>query len=362
MTASTKRGLDDLFADAKGAEAAKETDLEEVFKAPERKRRRIAVRNLVVMMSQDGKIVRNDQEEEDRLKTTVFVDNIPNDAKTVEIKTLFKKCGAHSEKIAVRLRSRAFDHESDRGLFKSHKLNALKGKLSTEGSCSAYVYLPSQSSYESALKLDGTLYLDHTLRIEPAHGGADPFEPKVSLFFGNLLLELTDDELRKFIVDEKNLSGLNKVRLIRDPVSRKGKGFGFAAFATEAEAKTAFRTLNGSYLRGRELRVKHVMFRSKEKDDKMRKVRTESAPVKYKEMVRTKKAEKGAADRHKAYKDRGAINSEKLFEGKRARKSLTKELTNLTRQWKSVHSTAAAAKAKKKIDKEKRNTRKEKNR
>eukprot|EP01059_Diplonema_ambulator_P035293 TRINITY_DN8248_c0_g1_i1.p1 TRINITY_DN8248_c0_g1~~TRINITY_DN8248_c0_g1_i1.p1 ORF type:complete len:382 (+),score=87.53 TRINITY_DN8248_c0_g1_i1:58-1146(+) len=350
--------LNEIF-DVKGAEPAKEADLGELFKPLAKRRKELPVRKLVVYIS-GGKVLRNEEEEVARLRTTVFVDNLPNDVKQGELKALFKKCIEHGEKISVRLRSHVFDHDVDRGLFKSHKLNVLKGKLAEGGSCSAYVYFPTEKSYTKALEMDGTVFLEHHIRVEPSTGGADPFPPGTSLFLGNLLLELQDDELRQHFV-EKGCPP-QKVRIIRDPQTRKGKGFGFVSFPDEATTKSALKTVNGTYLRGRDIRAKRVHYRSKDKDEELRKLRSESAPIRYKAMVREKKMEKGAADRNKAYKDRGAINSERLFEGKRARKTLTNEITKLTKQWKSSHRAvaSAASKAKKKVEKQRRDARKSK--
>ena len=278
-----KARLLDIF-DAKpeqaaATEAPKSADPKEVFKHEERKRKYRAVRKLVVYVTSTGKVARTDDEEARRLKTTLFVDNLPNDVTKRELEVFFRQCktaasdekstGEKKGKMTVRIRSQHFDHtKEEKGLFKTAKLNVIKGRLAKEGTCSAYVFFPTTEEYERALELDGELFMEHHVRIEPAQGGPTPFNSDTSLFLGNLLLELTDEELRAFI-QSKDLE-VKKVRLIRDTQTRKGKGFGYVSFKDAETKERAFKVLYNQYIQGREIRVKRCQFRSAARDESLR--------------------------------------------------------------------------------------------
>ena len=279
---ASSSALSALFSATAGGEAATPQDPKDVFKHVPKKRKKNPAydRALVVYMSGAGKVIRPESEETEREKTTVFVDNLPNDTEKRELEQIFKKCcdPSESSKLTVRVRLQHFNHKKDdKGLFKTQKLNLIKGKLKDEGTCAAFVYLPSQTSYQKALGLNGSAFMEHHIRVEPCKGGPTPFESDTSLFLGNLLLELEEEELRNF-VESKGVA-VQKVRLIKDKVTRKGKGFGFVSFATQADANEAWKLINGQYLQGREVRAKRCQHRSQEKDDKLRKHRSEADPV-----------------------------------------------------------------------------------
>ncbi|KAJ9454399.1 Nucleolar protein 12 [Diplonema papillatum] len=363
MNDGTKRKLEDLFADAEPVAAPEVKDVNEALAMPEKKRRRRAVRSAVVYVL-NGKVVRNEEEQKKREETTVFVDNLPNDVDRKEIETFFKRCCATSkekEAIAVRVRSQAFEHETGRGLFKEPKLNVLKGKLLKNHSCSAYIYFPTGPAYQKALEMDGALFVDRRLRVEGSSGGACPFEPDTSVFIGNLLLELQDDELHQFFI-EKGISDVQKVRLIRDPRTRKGKGFGFVSFASGESVEKAMK-LRGQYLRGRDLRIKKVYHRSAEKDRQLRDARAAQPVALYKDTQAQRKVERGAPKKQMSVRAAVGTTGSNPWEGQHAdKKQLSRDLEDLTKQWKAdpKQQISVSQKAKRKVEKERRDVRKEK--
>lgn len=78
-------------------------------------------------------------------------------------------------------------------------------------------------------------------------------EEEKKLYIGNLEFTLTADELKKFI-EEKGITP-KEVKVITDKFSGRSRGFGFAEFDTEEQAKQCIDALNGQELSGRKLTV-----------------------------------------------------------------------------------------------------------
>ncbi|MEI8348538.1 MAG: RNA-binding protein [Candidatus Omnitrophota bacterium] len=78
-------------------------------------------------------------------------------------------------------------------------------------------------------------------------------EEEKKLYIGNLEFGVQDADLKKFI-EEKGLT-VKEVKIISDKFSGRSKGFGFAEFETEEQAKQAIDVLNGQDMNGRALRV-----------------------------------------------------------------------------------------------------------
>jgi len=72
------------------------------------------------------------------------------------------------------------------------------------------------------------------------------------LYVGNLLYELTDDQLKDLFAQAGTVTSATIIRY-RD--SGRSKGFGFIELSTEEEAKKAIDTLNGQDFQGRKLVV-----------------------------------------------------------------------------------------------------------
>ncbi len=72
------------------------------------------------------------------------------------------------------------------------------------------------------------------------------------LYVGNLLYEVTDEELKDLFVQAGTVVTATVIRY-RD--SGRSKGFGFVEMGTEEEAQKAVDTLNGQDLKGRKLVV-----------------------------------------------------------------------------------------------------------
>jgi cold-inducible RNA-binding protein len=73
------------------------------------------------------------------------------------------------------------------------------------------------------------------------------------LFVGNLPLEATEKDVRRFIEAEDRT--VQSVTLVMDKENNKPRGFAFVEMASEEEAKAAIAALDGKELNGRKLVV-----------------------------------------------------------------------------------------------------------
>lgn len=78
-------------------------------------------------------------------------------------------------------------------------------------------------------------------------------EEERKIYIGNLDYDLTEEEVRTFL-EEKGVEALD-LKIIKDKMSGKSKGFGFAEFEKKEDAFQAIDSLNGQELKGRKLRV-----------------------------------------------------------------------------------------------------------
>ena len=73
-----------------------------------------------------------------------------------------------------------------------------------------------------------------------------------SIYVGNLPYQLTDDELRQAFTD---FGEVESVKIVSDRFSGQSKGFGFVEMPSQAEAEEAIKALDGSALKGRNIKV-----------------------------------------------------------------------------------------------------------
>jgi len=74
----------------------------------------------------------------------------------------------------------------------------------------------------------------------------------MNIYAGNLNYNLSEEELEKVFVEYGEVTS---VKIIRDKYTDQSKGFGFIEMADDAAAQKAIDELNGSEVKGRELRV-----------------------------------------------------------------------------------------------------------
>ncbi len=74
----------------------------------------------------------------------------------------------------------------------------------------------------------------------------------MNIYVGNLNYNLSEDELEKAF---STYGEVASVKIIRDKYTDQSKGFGFIEMTNDADAQKAIDELNGTEVKGRELRV-----------------------------------------------------------------------------------------------------------
>ncbi|PVU99098.1 hypothetical protein BB560_005554 [Smittium megazygosporum] len=177
------------------------------------------------------------EKQKSEAKFTLFVGNVP--VKIIQEKKLqksfiqlFKKFGkAFSEPIPKRS---AF---------------ALKKFHEEKDTCNAYVVMDSVESANKALELNGAEFEGKHIRTDLASN--DKTDSSRSVFVGNLLFTEKEEQL---ISHFSSCGPIENVRIIRDPKSGLGKGFGYVQFKDKSSIPLALK-LNESKISNRAIRV-----------------------------------------------------------------------------------------------------------
>ena len=74
----------------------------------------------------------------------------------------------------------------------------------------------------------------------------------MNIYVGNLDYSVTDDDLREAFGEFGEIQSAN---VIKDKMSGRSKGFGFVEMPSNSEADQAIKALNGSDLKGRNIKV-----------------------------------------------------------------------------------------------------------
>ncbi|XP_076345776.1 uncharacterized protein LOC143244633 isoform X2 [Tachypleus tridentatus] len=191
------------------------------------------------------------EDDSEKHMRTVFVGNLPNTTDSKAIKTLFK----HFGKIqSVRIRS-AIPVKPKL----PKRVAVIKQTFHPErNNINAYIVFSSIQSAEEAVSLNGTLFKGHHLRVDRVINGHQ-YNKNRSVFIGNLPFNAEEEELYRFFSECGDVAG---VRIVRDPLSGLGKGFGFILFKTMDSVMLALE-LNGKDFKDRKMRVVRVMKREK---------------------------------------------------------------------------------------------------
>jgi len=74
----------------------------------------------------------------------------------------------------------------------------------------------------------------------------------MNIYVGNLAREVTEDELREAF---EAFGEVSSAKIITDRISGESRGFGFVEMPVDDKAKEAMSGLNGTDLKGREIKV-----------------------------------------------------------------------------------------------------------
>ncbi|XP_052022649.1 RNA-binding protein 34 [Apodemus sylvaticus] len=198
-------------------------------------------------LNEDGgqrtKIPLNPEEERLKNERTVFVGNLPVTCNKKKLKSFFKEYG---QVESVRFRS-VMPAEGTL----SKKLAAIKRKVHPDQkSINAYVVFKDQSAAAKALKRNGAQIAEgFRIRVDLASETAS--RDKRSVFVGNLPYKIEESALEEHFLD---CGSIVAVRIVRNPLTGVGKGFGYVLFENTDAVHLALK-LNNSELMGRKLRV-----------------------------------------------------------------------------------------------------------
>lgn len=74
----------------------------------------------------------------------------------------------------------------------------------------------------------------------------------VQIYAGNLAYKITEDSLKEIFAQ---FGEVTSVKIIKDKMSGRSKGFGFVEMTSESSADAAIQKLNGSDVMGRNIKV-----------------------------------------------------------------------------------------------------------
>ncbi len=74
----------------------------------------------------------------------------------------------------------------------------------------------------------------------------------MNIYVGNLPYNITEDELKDVFAE---YGAVDRVTLITDKYTGESKGFGFIEMPTQSEAEEAVKSLDGSSVKGRNIKV-----------------------------------------------------------------------------------------------------------
>lgn len=159
---------------------------------------------------------------------TIFVGNVPI---TESIKTVTKFFKSYGEIESVRLRSvpisgAKVDEAGNQNLVRKVCVNS-KQFGEQKGSFNAYVRFGDATSATEALQANNSLFGSRHVRVDRVHPTL--FDPRRSIFLGNLPHYADEEELREYFA--KSLANghddIEGLRIIRDPNTLVGKGIGY---------------------------------------------------------------------------------------------------------------------------------------
>uniref|UniRef100_A0A8D1TXT5 RNA binding motif protein 34 n=1 Tax=Sus scrofa TaxID=9823 RepID=A0A8D1TXT5_PIG len=243
-TVKVKKKLSD--ADKKLANrenALASADLEEEIRQKQGQKRKNSQSGVTIALDDVDQTVVNPRrkiqtnKEEERLKNerTVFVGNLPV--------TCNKKIPAEGTL--------------------SKKLAAIKRKIHPDQkNINAYVVFKDESAAAKALERNGAQIADG-FRIRVDLASETSSRDKRSVFVGNLPYKVEESAVEKHFLD---CGSVVAVRIVRDPVTGVGRGFGYVLFENTDAVHLALK-LNNSELMGRKLRVMRSIHKEKLKQN-----------------------------------------------------------------------------------------------
>nr|KAF6395568.1 RNA binding motif protein 34 [Rousettus aegyptiacus] len=251
--------------------------------------------------NQRKKIQINQEEERLKNERTVFVGNLPVTCNKKKLKSFFKEYGQIE---SVRFRSvipaegtlskklAAIKLDSGRALARgagqsrepavpapsSRALQPLRFSRKIhpdQKNINAYVVFKDESAAARALSRNGAQIADG-FRIRVDLASETSSRDKRSVFVGNLPYKVEEPAVEEHFLD---CGSVVAVRIVRDPVTGVGRGFGYVLFENTDAVHLALK-LNNSELMGRKLRVMRSVNKEKLKQNSNSSLKNVSKPKK----------------------------------------------------------------------------------
>ena len=242
----------------------------------------------------------HESENSEQLARTIFVGNVPVKADTgdgMEAEEEEEKSAKAMRKLEKELRKEFTQYgKIDSIRFRSvgvksvkvptgsdyhlvRKVAVAKGSLDDRiETCNAYIVFASKDSVFTAVdKADSMLFHGNHLRVDAVRQGSKGrvFDRNRTVFVGNLVFEASEEECRAHFEATLGAEAVKSVRIVRDPATNLGRGFGYVLLKDESLVHEAINRLNNSKLRKREIRVTKCERSSSKKDEKNAKKRSE---------------------------------------------------------------------------------------
>ncbi|KAM8818761.1 RNA-binding protein 34 [Rhynchonycteris naso] len=219
-------------------------------------------------VNQKKKIQVNQEEERLKNERTVFVGNLPVTCNKKKLKSFFKEYGPIE---SVRFRS-VIPAEGTL----SKKLAAITRKIHPDQkTINAYVVFKEERAATKALNRNGAQIADgFCIRVDLASETSS--RDKRSVFVGNLPYKIEDSAVEDHFLDCGNIVA---VRIVRDPLTGVGRGFGYVLFENTDAVHLALK-LNNFELMGRKLRVMRSVNKEKLKQNPNPSLKNVSKPKK----------------------------------------------------------------------------------
>jgi len=173
---------------------------------------------------------------------TLFIGNVPIATKRKDIKELLEHYG-EVEKVWSR------SVPVERGKLPIKAAVALKKFKEDADTCNFYALMATEEQAQKALELNNKELNGKHIRVDLAEQPKK--DPKKSVFIGNLSYYAKEEELREEFAE---FGDIDYVRIIKDPQTHLGKGFGYVAFKEASAAKRAL-AKNNLLFKDRPLRV-----------------------------------------------------------------------------------------------------------
>ena len=178
-----------------------------------------------------------------RESRTVFVGNLPATVTRRKLKQLFSR---HGKVDSVRLRSMVVE----KGKLPV-RVAKRKQQQITSPTVNAYVVFDDEEAAEKALSLNGASIDGRHIRVDFA-GRAKEHAYERSVFVGGLPYSADDEEVRELFT---KYGDVESVRVVREPKTGTGKGFGFVTYLDRSGVMFALQHRRGIELNGKKLRV-----------------------------------------------------------------------------------------------------------